>query len=179
MGYGIKLVIPQSSVEKGKQVKVEAKVVTPAKVDIELPPDVEPVSCFYEIKTIGEFKQPIKLCLQHNVKLTSQEDCKKLAFIRAKGPPPYKFEVLPFDTKNQEFKVNDNYGVIKIKDFSILGIVWRRIVLPAINIFQPSCSYIIAVFVKQMEESCWEIQAVVTRDIPPFLEVGSHHTKFI
>ena len=94
MGYGIKLIVPQSSVEKDKQVKVEVKVVGPAKTDIELPPDVEPVSCFYEIKTTLEFKQPIKLCLQHNVKLTSQEDCKQLVFIRAKGPPPCKLEVL-------------------------------------------------------------------------------------
>ena len=136
------------------------------------------MSCFYEIKTTGEFKQPIKLCLRHNVKLTSQENCKQLAFIRAKGPSPYKFGILPFDTTNQEFKVNDNYGIIKIADFSRLDIVWQRIVLPVVTMFKgPTCCYIIAVFFKQMEESCWEIQAVVTRDLPPFLEIGSHHTK--
>ena len=174
MGYGIKLVIPQSSVEKGKQVKAEVKVVAPTKADIEIPPDFEPVSCFYEIKTTGEFKQPIKLCLQHNVELTSQEDCKQLAFIRAKGPPPYKFEVVPFDTTNQKFKVNDNSGAIEISNFSILVIVWQKIIHPLSKMVkQPPCSYVIAVFVKQMEKSSWEIQAVVTRDLQPYLEVGS------
>ena len=176
MGYGIKLVIPQSSVEKGKQVKVEVKVFAPTKADIELPPDVEPVSCFYEIKTIGEFRQPIKLCFQHNVELTSQDDCKQLAFIRAKGPPPHKFEVVSFDKMYQEFKVNDNYGIINISDFSILAIVWR-IIVKAVK----QCSYIyaITVFVNQKEESCWEIHAVVTRDLQPFLEVGSHYANFM
>ena len=180
MGYGIKLVIPQSSVEKGKQVKAEVKVVAPTKVDIELPPDVEPVSCFYEIKTTGEFREPIELCLQHNVKLTSQEDCKQLAFIRAKGPPPYKFEVVPVHTTDQEFKVNDNSGAIKISEFSILAIVWQKIISPLVKIVkQPPCSYVIAVFVKQMRKSCWEIQAVVTKDLETYLEVGSHSTIII
>ena len=132
-------------------------------MDIELPPDVEPASCFYKIKTIREFRQPINLC-------------KQLAFIRAKGPPPHKFEVVSFDKMYQEFKVNDNYGIINISDFSILAIVWRRIVKAV-----KQCSYIyaITVFVNQKEESCWEIHAVVTRDLQPFLEVGSHYTKFM
>ena len=178
MGYGIKVVIPQSSVEKGKEVKAEVKVVAPAKATIELPPNVEPVSCFYEIKTTGEFKQPIKLCLQHNVELNSQKDCKQLAFIKAKGPPPYKFEVVPVHTTNQEFNVNDNSGAIKISDFSILAIVWQKIIDPLVGIIkQPPCSYIIAVFVKLMEKSCWEIQAVVTRDLQPYLEVSSPSTR--
>ena len=180
MGYGIKLVIPQYSVEKGKDVKAEVKVVAPAKAAIELPPNVEPVSCFYEIKTTQEFNQPIKLCIQHNVELTSPEDCKQLAFIRAKGPPPYKFEVVPFDTIIQEFKVNDNSGVVQISDFSILVVVWQKLIDPLAKVVkQPPCSYIIAVFVKLMEKSCWEIQAVVTKDLQPYLEVDSHSTNII
>ena len=179
IGYGIKLVIPQYSVQKGNVVKAEVKVVAPAKKDIELPLDVEPVSCFYEIKTTGEFRQPIKLCIQHNVELTSQEDCKQLAFIRAKGPPPYKFEVVPIHTTNQEFNVNDNSGTIKISNFSVLGIVWQNKKDPQFGIIkQPPCSYIIAVFVKLMEKLCWEILVVVTKDLQPYLEVGGHSTRY-
>ena len=179
MGYGIKLVIPKYSVQKGNVVKAEVKVVAPAKADIELPPNVEPVSCFYEIKTTGEFRQPIKLCLQHNVELISLEDCKQLAFIRAKGPPPYKFEIVPVHTTNQEFTVNDNSGAIKISDFSVLGIVWQNKKDPQFEIIkQPPCGYIIAVFVKLMEKLCWEIQVVVTKDLQPYLEVSSHSTRY-
>ena len=180
MGSGIKLVIPQSSVEKGKTVKVEVEVVSPAKADIGLPPDVEIVSCFYEIKTTGEFKQPIKLSIRHNVEVTSQEDCKQLAFIRAKGPPPYKFEFMPSDKTYQEFKVNDSVGIVQMSDFSILAIVWKMIIDPLLNVLKrPSCIYALAVYFKQMEELCWEIQVVVTRDLPDFLNVGSDTTKFI
>ena len=173
MGYGIKLVIPQSSVEKGKQVKAKVNVVAPAKVNIEyFPSDVELVSCFYEIKTTGKFKQPIELCLQHNVEVTSQEQCKQFAFIRAKGPPPYIFEVVPFNTTYPKFKVNDNSGIVNISDFSILGIGW--IIDPLVRMLrQPSCSYLIAVFVKYTKQSYWEIHAVITRDLQPFFEVGN------
>ena len=179
MGYGIKLIIPQFSVEKDKQVKVEVKVVAPAKADIEyFPPDVELVSCFYEIKTTGQFKQSIKLCLQHNVELTSQEQCRQLAFIRAKGPPPYIFEVVPFSTTYPEFNVNDNSGVIKISDFSILGIGW--IIDRLVQMFRkPPCNYFIAVLVMYTKQSYWEIRAVVTKDLQSFFEVYSNHTNFI
>ena len=179
MGFGIKLIIPQFSVEIGKQVKVEVKVVAPAKADIEyFPPDVELVSCLYEIKTTGEFKQSIKLCLQHNVELTLQEQCKQLAFIRAKGPPPYMFEVVPFNTTYPEFNVNDNSGIIKISDFSTLGIGW--IIDPLVRMFRkPPCNYLIAVCVKYTKQSYWEIHAVVTKDLQPFFEVCSNHTNFI
>ena len=63
--------------------------------DIILPPDVKLVSCFYQIKTTGKFSKPIKLHLQHNVQLRSQEESQQLTFIRDKGQPPYKFELSP------------------------------------------------------------------------------------
>ena len=182
VGYGIKLFIPESSVEKGKQVKVEVKVIAPTKADIKsFPPDVEPVSCFYEINKItGEFKQPIKLCLQHNVELTSQQDCKQLTFMIAKGPPPYNFELVPFDIANQEFKVNGNSGIIQISDFSRMAIVWQKIIDPLIQMFrQPFWGYVVVVFVKFTKTLYWEVQAVVTKDLQPFLEVGSVNTNFI
>ena len=169
--YGVMLVIPPSAVEK-KEVEAEVKVVAPVETDIILPPDVEIVSCFYKIETTGKFSKPIELHIQHNVELTSQEECEQLAFIKANGPPPYKFELLPTDA--QEFRPYDNSGVVRLCDFSPVAVVYLKKRLQKIKsvLFrQPSCIYVVTVFVKQMMKSCWEVQAVVTKNLGPFLKV--------
>ena len=170
--YGVMLVIPPSAVEKKEKVETEVKVVSLEESDIILPSDVELVSCFYKIETSGKFSKPIKLHLQHNVELTSQEECHQLAFIKAKGPPPYKFEFLPTDV--QEFRPYDNSGVVRLCDFSPVAVVYVKKMLQKIKsaLFrQPSCSYVVTVFVKQMKKSCWEIQAAVTKNLGPFIKV--------
>ena len=166
--YGVKFVIPPSSVEIGQEVKTEVKVVAPKESEIILPPDVELVSCFYKIKTTGKFTRLIELHLQHNVELKSQEESQQLVFIRAKGPPPYIFELLPTDY-DQVFTPYDNSGVIKISDFSFVAIVIKKIKSALFR--QPSCSYVLTVFFKEMMKFCWELQAVVTKNLGPFLEV--------
>ena len=167
--YGVMLVIPPSAVEKKEEVKTEVKVVAPVETDIILPPDVEVVSCFYKIETTGKFSKPIELHIQHNVELTSQEECEQLAFIKAKGPPPYKFELLPTDT--QEFRPYDNSGVVRLCDFSPVAVVKKTSQKKSVLFQQPSYSYVVTVFVKQMMKSCWEIRAVVTKNLGPFLKV--------
>ena len=170
--YGIKIVIPPSSVEVGQEVKTEVNIVEPKESEIILPPDVELVSCFYKIKTTGKFSKPIKLHLQHIVELRSQRESQQLAFIRAKGHPPYKFELLPTEY-DQVFTPYDNSGVVGISDFCVLGIIKRRNVL----FQQPSYSYAMTVFFKEKAKFCWEIQAVVTKNLGPFIEVCSHNEK--
>ena len=166
--YGIKLVIPPSSVEQGQEVETKVKVVSPEESEFELPSDVEPVSCFYKIETTGKFSRPVELHLQHNVELTSQEESQQLAFITAKGPPPYKFELVPIAI-DQKFKPNDNSGVVEVSDFSVFSIVKQK--LKAIFCREPSYSYVMTVFFKHMLKSSWAIQAVVTRNLGPFLKV--------
>ena len=51
-----------------------------------------------------------KVLSNNSIILMSQEESKQLAFIRAKGPPPYKFEC------DQVFGPYDNFGVVKITD---------------------------------------------------------------
>ena len=168
--YGVMLVIPLSAVEKKKEVDAEVNVVAPVETDIILPPDVELVSCFYKIETTGKFLKPIELHLQHNVELTSQEECEQLAFIKAKGPPPYKFELVPIEI-DQEFKPNDNFGVVRVSDFSVFGIVKQM--LKGLFSRSPSSSYVMTVFFKHMLRFSWIIQAVVTKNLGPFLKVIS------
>ena len=165
--HGVMLVIPPSAVEKKEEVKTEVKVVAPVETDIILPPDVEVVSCFYKIETTGKFSEPIKLYLQHNVELTSQEECEQLAFIKTEGPPPYKFQLLPTDAK--DFRPYENSGVVRFCDSSSIAVVYLKKVTKMFR--QPSCSYVVTVFVKQMMKSCWEIRAVVTKNLGPFLKV--------
>ena len=171
-GNGVKFVIPPSSVQEGQEVKIEVSVVSPEKSEIVLPPDVELVSCFYKIKTTEKFSKPIKLHLQHNVVLRSQKQSQQLAFIRAKGPPPYKFELLPTLLYNQVFRPYDNSGVVEISDFCVMGIAKKR----KIAVFrQLSHNYVMTIFFKEMIKFCWEIQAVVTKNLGPFLEVCRHY----
>ena len=166
--YGVMLIIPPSAVEKEKKVETKVKVFAPEETDIILPPDVELVSCFYKIETTGKFLKPIELYLQHNVELTSQEECEQLAFIKAKGPPPYKFELLPIKI-DQEFKPNDNSGVIKVSDFSVFSIVKQK--LKSLLSRLSSSSYVMTVFFKDTSRTSWVIQAVVTKNLGPFLKV--------
>ena len=174
--YGIKLVIPPSSVEQGQEVETKVKVVSQEKSEFELPSDVEPVSCFYKIETTGKFSRPIDLYLQHNVELTSQEETQQLAFITAKGPPPYKFELVPIEI-DQKFNPNDNSGVVKVSDFSVFSIV--KLKLKALFCQEPSYSYAMTVFFKHMLKSSWAIQAVVTRNLGPFLKVHNISSIYI
>ena len=171
--YGIKFVIPPSSVDVGQEVKTEVNIVAPDDSEIILPCDVELVSCFYKIKTTGKFSRPIQLHLQHNVELRSQEESQQLAFVRARGPPPYKFELLPTES-SQVFRPYNNSGVVKTSDFCLISIIQNLINSP---IEWPSHSYIMTVFFKEMEKFCWEIQAVVTKNLGPFLEVWKTQQK--
>ena len=126
--YGVKFVIPPSSVEEGQEVKIEVKIVSPEDSEIILPPNVELVSCVYMIKKTGKFLRPIKLHLQHNVELRSQVESQQLVFIRAKGPPPYKFELLP-DKYEQVFRPNDNFGVLGTPGFCLIAIGIKSIAI--------------------------------------------------
>ena len=170
--YGVMLVIPPSAVEKKEEVKTEVNIIAPEETDIILPPDVELVSCFYKIETTGKFSKPIELYLQHNVELTSQEECEQLAFIKAKGPPPYKFELVPIEI-DQKFKPNDNSGVVRVSDFSVFSIVKIKQKLKGLFSRSLSSSYVMTVFFKHMLRSSWVIQAVITKNLGPFLKVIS------
>ena len=168
LDYGIKFVIPPSSVEVRQEVTIKVKVVAPERSEIILPPNVELAGCFYKIETRGKFSKPVELHLQHNVELTSEEGSQQLAFIKAKGPPPYNFEFLSIDI-NQQFKPYNNFGVVKAFDFCLFTPVKK--ILCNIFCLQPSSSYAITVFFQHIFKFSWTIQAVITKNLGPFLEV--------
>ena len=166
--YGVKLVIPPSSVQESQSIDTTVQIVKSPDV-ISLPPNVEPVSCFYKIKASGSFVKPIQLHLQHNVDVTSSDN-KRLAFVTSSGSPPYQLEFC--DINDQAFDPNDNSGVVRISHISthVFGIVWK-IVNTLGKVLHPNRSYAMTIFYKQTGDHCWQIQIVITKNLGPFLEV--------
>ena len=71
---------------------------------------------------------------------------------------------------DQMFRPYDNSGVVHvgISDFSCIAVVKTK----ESSLFQQLChSYVMTVFLKETMKFCWMIQAVVTKNLGPFLEV--------
>ena len=160
--YGVKLVIPPSSVQENQSIDTTVQIVKSPDV-LSLPPNVEPVSCFYKIEASGSFVKPIELHLQHNVDVASSDN-RRLAFVTSSGSPPYQFEFCDID--DQVFDPNDNSGVVRLSHFSIIGIVWR-----IFDKVLPNRSYVITPFYKQINDHCWQLKVVITKNLGPFFEV--------
>ena len=164
--YGIKLVIPPSSVQESQSIDTTVQIVKSPDV-LSLPANVEPVSCFYKIEASGSFVKPIELHLQHNIDVASSDN-RNLAFVTSSGSPPYQFEFC--DINDQMFDPNDNSGIVCLSHFSIIGIVWR--IVDALGKFlHPNRSYALTPFYKQIDGHCWQIQIVITQNLGPFFEV--------
>ena len=162
--YGVKLVIPPSSVQESQSIDTTVQIVKSPYV-LSLPPNVEPVSCFYKIEASGSFVKPIELHLQHNVDVASSDN-RRLAFVTSSGSPPYYDQFEFCDINDQTFDPNDNSGVVRLSHFSIVVIVWR-----IINNVLPNTSYALTPFYKQIDDHCWQIQIVITKNLGPFFEV--------
>ena len=160
--YGVKLIIPSSAVQESQSIDTTVQIVKSPDV-VSLPPNVEPVSCFYKIEASGSFVKRIELHLQHNVDVASSDN-RRLAFVTSSGSPPYEFKFC--DINDQTFDPNDNSGVVRLSHFSIIGIVWR-----IIDKVLPNRSYALTPFYKQIDDHCWQIQIVITKNLGPFLEV--------
>ena len=164
--YGVKLVIPSLSVQENQSIDTTIQII---KSDVILPPNVEPVSCFYKIGTSRSFVKPVRLHIQHNVDVASA-DKTRLAFVTSSGSPPYQMEFC--DVNDQTFDLNDNSGVVRISHFStcVFGIVWLQKV--AGKVLRPSRSYAMTPFYKQIDDHCWQLKVVITQNLGPFFEVG-------
>ena len=166
--YGVKLVIPSSSVQENQSIDTTVQLVKSPDVMTSLPANVEPVSCFYKIEASGSFVKPIELHLQHNVAVTFC-DTRRLAFVTSSGTPPYQFEFC--DINDQTFDPNDNSGVVHLSHFSVIAIVWKKVVNTLGKVLHPNRSYALTPFYKQIDDHCWQIQIVITQNLEPFFEV--------
>ena len=169
--YGVKLVVPSHSIEGNQSIDTTISCISES--DVTLPPNVEPVSCFYEISTRGSLVliNPVKLYVQHSVDLTSSDN-KRLSFVTSSsGTSPYLMRLC--DPDDQMFDPNHNSGVIQISKPSatnVFGVVWK-VVDAFKKVMHPVKSYAMTPFYKQIDSSCWQIKVVVTQNLKPFLEV--------
>ena len=123
--HGLKLHIPADALEP-----INSSVTLTIQASIaghyQLPDKMEFVSGAYCIAFPGKLSRPVTLELQHCACLESPEDLSHLTFVTAKCNPdslPYKFETL----SEGLFSTTSRYGVIELRNFSWVSIVWQRV----------------------------------------------------
>lgn len=160
--HGFRVIIPPLSVKDGKKVNMKVQVIAPAISNIKTPGKVDLVSCIYKVdtdKSHETFSRPVKFCLQHNVDI---KPAQQLVFLRAFGPPPHIF----FEVEGQPLDHNDSsyLGVVQVCASSVLVAVG--------SCSSQICRYAMTVFFKEITKSSWQIKAVITKDLGPFVEVS-------
>ena len=166
--YGIKLIIPPSAVPHDiQQITIAVQVIASSPFDF--PSHCHPISCFYWIQSTHKFLKPVEVHLEHHAELLSEEDSQELGFIVSpsteSSSPPYRFQFS--DGVNSIFPVGSIYGIIKVAEFSIFSIAWKRIRAA----FSDHFRYVWMVYYRQSHENNWELHVVVTKDLGPFLQV--------
>ena len=94
----------------------------------EIPEDMEPASPAYliEINEQIELKKPLKMKMQHSIKLQTEEDCKNIVFLRATSDPEYRGSNPVYVFKEVEdvrgtFTTKSQFGEVALKNFSWWG----------------------------------------------------------
>ena len=166
--YGIKLIIPPSAVPHDiQQITIAVQVI--ASGPLVLPSNCHPISCFYWIQSTHKFLKPVEVHLEHHAELLFEKDSPELGFIVSpsteSSSPPYRFQFS--DGVNSIFSVGSSYGIIKVAEFSIFSIAWRKIKAT----FSDHFRYVWMVYYRQIHENNWELHVVVTKNLGPFIQV--------
>ena len=159
---GFQVIIPPLSVEEGKKVNMKVQVISPTISNVKTPGKVNVVSCVYKVDTDETFSHPVKFCLQHNIDIKPHMEAQELVFLRAFGPPPHSF----FEVESQPLDHNDSSycGAVQVSASSVLLAVGSR--------SSQTCRYAMTIFFKQITNTSWQIKAVITKDLGPFVEVS-------
>ena len=166
--YGIKLIIPPSAVPHDiEQITIAVQVI--ASGPFILPSYCQPLGCFCWIQSTDKFLKPVEVHLEHHAELITEEDSQELGFIVSpsteSSSPPYRFQFS--DEVNSIFSIGSTYGIIKVAEFSIFSIAWRKIRATFSNHFR----YVWMVYYRQSHENNWELHVVVTKDLGSFIQV--------
>ena len=168
--HGFQAIIPPLSVGQGKKVNMKVQVISPAITNIKTTVKVNLVSCIYKVDIDNShqtFSRPVKFCLQHNADIKPDMEAQELVFLRAFGPPPHIF----FEVDGQSLHHNDNRysGMVQVSASSVLVAVGSR--------SSQRYRYSMTVFFKEITNTSWQIKAVMTKDLGPFVEVRVKDTK--
>ena len=115
-GYGFYIEVPDGALAPEVTASVAVKVILGGQFTL---PDENSqlISAVYWIASSEVFMKEVAVNIQHYAVITSEEQCSKLKFIVAKCSQ----EVLPYTFREKEglFNAHTQYGVIKVKRFSI------------------------------------------------------------
>ena len=115
-GYGFYIEVPDGALAPGVTASVAVKIILGGHFTL---PDENSqlISAVYWIASSEVFLKEVAVNIQHYAVITSEEQCSKLRFIIAKCSQ----EVLPYTFREKEglFNAHTQYGVIKVKRFSI------------------------------------------------------------
>lgn len=125
---GISLSFPENSIAKDKPVNVDIRISFCG--PFKLPDDVESASPAYLIKFDDDvvFSKDVDVRIQHNVDLSTEDDCNDVVFLKASSTPTYPdpnnsepvYEFREIEGGMVERK--RNFGVLKLRSFSWLKI---------------------------------------------------------
>ena len=117
-GYGFFIEVPEGALDPGVTASVGVKVILAGQ--FKFPDNSQLISAIYWISSSEVFQKELDINIQHCAIITSEEQCSGLRFIIARCSQ----KILPYNFKEREgfFSTHTQYGTIKLKQFSLLGI---------------------------------------------------------
>ena len=146
--------VPQDTLSPTESCKIEVTILVGGQ--FQLPEQTELVSCVYRISLSKPLLKPVKLEIQHCLRLVTQDNANCLSFATApnqKSSLPYQFKLI----EGGQFDLNKQYGSIYVQEFSFWTIFRKY--------FWPSPLYIGKVFYEKKTAHEWLMRFVVTRDL--------------
>ena len=116
-GYGFFIEVPEGAVPPGVTASVGVKVILAGQ--FKFPENSQLISAIYWVSSSVEFLKEVAVNIQHCAIIRSEDQCSQFKFIIAKCSQkelPYKFR-----EREGVFSSHTQYGVIKLKQFSLLG----------------------------------------------------------
>ena len=118
-GYAFYIEVPEGALPPGVTASVGVKVILGGQ--FQLPEGSQSVSALYWISSSEVFLKEVAINVQHCAVIENEEQCSKFSFIIAKCSQ----EILPYIFRKRAgvFNPHTQYGAIKLKQFSITGII--------------------------------------------------------
>ena len=167
-GHGFRLTVPAGAVPAGTTISLAVKSILDGEFD--LPEDCHLMSAIYWIHASQLFERAVTLHLEHCAVIESEAECSEYQFLAGRCSQAD----LPYLLKMREggvFTPHSYEASISVKQFSFYAITHfgRK---------RPPTSYIGRVFYQPFQGMyVWQMDYLVTRDIPSLLEVSLCHDQ--
>ena len=142
---GITIDVPEGSISPDESVDL---LIQPCfSGSFEIPKDMKPASPAYLIETSKQIvlKKPLKMKMQHSVKLQTEEDCKNILFLRASSDPDYRgvYTFKEVEDVKGTFTLNSQFGEVALTNFSWWRTFFKIRRIQGIKLYTNTCNIII------------------------------------